>query len=59
MNRMTTQIEGWDKDKVTGLMWKTCGADTRAAGQSLLTTTVAGALVLKTRTMPEQAYKRI
>ncbi len=34
MNRMTSQIEGWDKDKVTGLMRKTCVADTRAAGAS-------------------------
>jgi len=41
MTRMTSQIEGWldaedmwSKDKVTGLMRKTCGADTRAAGAS-------------------------
>ena len=34
MNRMTSQVEGWDKDKVTGLMRKTCVADTRAAGAS-------------------------
>ncbi|DBA76111.1 TPA: hypothetical protein ACH3X1_009854 [Trebouxia sp. C0004] len=34
MNRMTSQIEGWDKDKVTGLMRKTCVAETRAAGAS-------------------------
>ena len=34
MNRMTSQIEGWDKDKVTGLMRKICVAETRAAGAS-------------------------
>jgi len=34
MNRITSQIEGWDKDKVTGLMRKTCVAETRAAGAS-------------------------
>jgi len=34
MNRVSSQIEGWDKDKVTGLMRKTCVADTRAAGAS-------------------------
>jgi len=34
MNRMTSQTEGWDKDKVTGLMRKTCVAETRAAGAS-------------------------
>jgi len=34
MSRVTSQIEGWDKDKVTGLMRKTCVADTRAAGAS-------------------------
>ncbi len=34
MNRMTSQIDGWDKDKVTGLMRKTCVAETRAAGAS-------------------------
>ncbi|DBA90927.1 TPA: hypothetical protein ACH3X1_016137 [Trebouxia sp. C0004] len=34
MNRMTRQIEGWDKDKVTGLLRKTCIAETRAAGAS-------------------------
>ncbi len=32
MNGMTSQIEDWDKHKVTGLMRKTGGADTRAAG---------------------------
>ncbi len=32
MNRMSSHIEDWDKDKVTGLNRKTCGADTRAAG---------------------------
>jgi len=31
---MTSQTEGWDKDKVTGLMRKTCVAETRAAGAS-------------------------
>jgi len=31
---MRRQIEGWDKDKVTGLMRKTCVAETRAAGAS-------------------------
>ena len=34
MNRVSSQTEGWDKDKVTGLMQKTCVADTRAAGAS-------------------------
>ena len=34
MNRMTGKIEGWDKDKVTGLMRKTRVAETRAAGAS-------------------------
>ena len=34
MNRMTSQIEGWDRDKVTGLMRKTCVADTRTARAS-------------------------
>ena len=34
MNRMTSQIEGWDKDKVTGLLRKTCVAETRAAKAS-------------------------
>ena len=31
---MTSQIEGWDKSKVTGLMRKTCVADLRAVGVS-------------------------
>jgi len=34
MNRITSQIKGWDKDKVTGLMRKTCVGETRAAGAS-------------------------
>ena len=33
---MTSQIEDWDKDKVTGLMRKACLADLRAMGVSLL-----------------------
>jgi len=34
VNRITSQIEGWDKSKVTGLMQKTCVADLRAVGVS-------------------------
>lgn len=31
MNGMTSQITAWDKDNMTGLMRKTCAAETRAA----------------------------
>ena len=49
-------MEGWNNDKVTGLMRKTCVAETRAAGQASLL--VAGVKVVKTGTMPKEPYKQ-